>query len=93
MGHSQLLWAAVPVPHRPLSEKFPPDILSPAGHLSFDADQDAVGLLGHICTLLAHVKFFIFLDSQVLPQQRCSQEDRRVVLPGDCGQKSAVASK
>jgi len=25
-GAQQLLWAAVPVPHRPLSEEFPPNI-------------------------------------------------------------------
>ena len=30
----------------------------PAGHLSFDAAQDTVGLPGFKCTLLAHVQLF-----------------------------------
>jgi len=34
----------------------------PAGHYTFDAAQEVVGFLGCKCTLLAHVKFFIYQD-------------------------------
>ncbi|KAK4829013.1 hypothetical protein QYF61_001769 [Mycteria americana] len=38
----------------------------PAGHTSFDAAQDMVGLLGCECTLSAHVQLFIHQYPQVL---------------------------
>ena len=38
----------------------------PAGHLSFDAAQDAVGILGFMHTPLAHVQLLIHQDFQVL---------------------------
>jgi len=31
----------------------------PVGHHSYEAAQDTVGLLGHKCILLAHVKLFV----------------------------------
>ena len=37
----------------------------PAGHFSADAAQDAVGLLGCKCTLLAHVELFVYQSPQV----------------------------
>ena len=40
----------------------------PAGHLSFDAVQDTVGLLGHKHTLLAHVKPPVSKDPRSHPQ-------------------------
>ncbi|KAK4824308.1 hypothetical protein QYF61_013053 [Mycteria americana] len=38
----------------------------PAGHASFDAAQDMVGLLGCKCTLLTHVQLFVHQYPQVL---------------------------
>jgi len=38
----------------------------PAGHVSLDAAQDMVGLLGCECTLVAHIKLFIQQYPQVL---------------------------
>jgi len=38
----------------------------PAGHVSLDAAQDLVGLLGCECTLVAHVELFIHQYPQVL---------------------------
>jgi len=38
----------------------------PAGHTTFDAAQDTVGLLGCKCTLSAHVQLFIHQYPQVL---------------------------
>ena len=38
----------------------------PAGHPSFDAAQDTVGLLGYKHTLLAHVQLFLYQDTEVL---------------------------
>jgi len=38
----------------------------PAGHPSFDAAQDTVGLLGCRCTLLRHVELLVNQYSQVL---------------------------
>ncbi|KAK4826030.1 hypothetical protein QYF61_003851 [Mycteria americana] len=38
----------------------------PAGHNSFDTDQDMVGFLGCECTFLAHVQLFIHQYPQVL---------------------------
>jgi len=38
----------------------------PAGHASLDAAQDTVGRLGCECTLVAHVKFFIYQYPQIL---------------------------
>ncbi|KAK4822933.1 hypothetical protein QYF61_023433 [Mycteria americana] len=38
----------------------------PAGHASFDAAQDTVGLLGCECTLMAHVQLFTHQYPQVL---------------------------
>ncbi|KAK4810127.1 LOW QUALITY PROTEIN: hypothetical protein QYF61_009522, partial [Mycteria americana] len=38
----------------------------PAGHASFDAAQDTVGILGCKCTLLAYVQLFVHQYPQVL---------------------------
>ena len=38
----------------------------PAAHSSLDAAQDAVGLLGCMCSLLAHVEHFMQQNPQVL---------------------------
>lgn len=34
-------------------------VTQPAGHVSLDADHDAVGFLGCKCTLLSHIELFI----------------------------------
>ncbi|KAK4815655.1 hypothetical protein QYF61_005217 [Mycteria americana] len=39
---------------------------SPAGHAIFDTSQDAVGFLGHLGTLLAHIQVAVNQSSQVL---------------------------
>ncbi|KAK4817079.1 hypothetical protein QYF61_027910, partial [Mycteria americana] len=39
---------------------------SPAGHAIFDTSQDAVGFLGHLGTLLAHIQVAVNQHSQVL---------------------------
>ncbi|KAK4829457.1 LOW QUALITY PROTEIN: hypothetical protein QYF61_004675, partial [Mycteria americana] len=39
---------------------------SPAGHTIFDTSQDAIGLLGHLFTLLAHIQAAVNQHSQVL---------------------------
>ncbi|KAK4811271.1 hypothetical protein QYF61_023323 [Mycteria americana] len=39
---------------------------SPAGHAIFDTSQDAIGLLGHLGTLLAHIQAAVNQHSQVL---------------------------
>ncbi|KAK4824612.1 hypothetical protein QYF61_016881 [Mycteria americana] len=39
---------------------------SPAGHTIFDTSQDAIGLLGHLGTLLAHIQAAVNQHSQVL---------------------------
>ncbi|KAK4821668.1 hypothetical protein QYF61_027136 [Mycteria americana] len=39
---------------------------SPAGHTIFDTSQDAIGLLGHLGTLLAHVQLAVNQHSQGL---------------------------
>ena len=41
-------------------------LLHPAGHFSSEGTQDTIGLSGCRYTLLAHVKFFINQDTQVL---------------------------
>ncbi|KAK4826939.1 hypothetical protein QYF61_012788 [Mycteria americana] len=46
---------------------------SPAAHAIFDTSQDAVGLLGHLGTLLAHVQPAIDQHSQVLLCQAAFQ--------------------
>jgi len=38
----------------------------PAGHAAFDAAQDAVGLMGCLQTMVAHVQLFIHQYPQVL---------------------------
>ncbi|KAK4815578.1 hypothetical protein QYF61_004095, partial [Mycteria americana] len=40
---------------------------SPAGHTIFDTSQDAIGFLGHLGTLLAHIQAAVDQNSQVLP--------------------------
>ncbi|KAK4823737.1 hypothetical protein QYF61_006006 [Mycteria americana] len=39
---------------------------SPAGHAIFDTSQDAIGILGHLGTLLAHIQAAVNQHSQVL---------------------------
>ncbi|KAK4824382.1 hypothetical protein QYF61_014042 [Mycteria americana] len=39
---------------------------SPAGHAIFDTSQDAIGFLGHLGTLLAHIQLAVNQHSQVL---------------------------
>ncbi|KAK4806245.1 hypothetical protein QYF61_013389 [Mycteria americana] len=39
---------------------------SPAGHATFDTSQDAVGLLGHLGTLLAHIQVAVNQHPQAL---------------------------
>ncbi|KAK4814185.1 hypothetical protein QYF61_011908 [Mycteria americana] len=39
---------------------------SPAGHTIFDTSQDAIGLLGHLGTLLAHTQLAVDQQPQVL---------------------------
>ncbi|KAK4806232.1 hypothetical protein QYF61_013376 [Mycteria americana] len=39
---------------------------SPAGHAIFDTSQDAIGLLGHLGTLLAHIQVAVNQHPQVL---------------------------
>ncbi|KAK4832380.1 LOW QUALITY PROTEIN: hypothetical protein QYF61_022235 [Mycteria americana] len=39
---------------------------SPAGHTIFDTSQDAIGFLGHLGTLLAHIQVAVNQHSQVL---------------------------
>ncbi|KAK4822830.1 hypothetical protein QYF61_020124 [Mycteria americana] len=39
---------------------------SPAGHAIFDTSQDAIGFLGHLGTLLAHIQLAVDQHSQVL---------------------------
>ncbi|KAK4824611.1 hypothetical protein QYF61_016880, partial [Mycteria americana] len=39
---------------------------SPAGHAIFDTSQDAIGLLGHLGTLLAHIQTAVNQHPQVL---------------------------
>ncbi|KAK4810530.1 LOW QUALITY PROTEIN: hypothetical protein QYF61_004493 [Mycteria americana] len=39
---------------------------SPAGHAIFDTSQDAIGFLGHLGTLLAHIQAAVNQHSQVL---------------------------
>ncbi|KAK4819050.1 hypothetical protein QYF61_024689 [Mycteria americana] len=46
---------------------------SPAGHAIFDTSQDAIGLLGRLGTLLAHIQLAIYQYSQVLFRQAAFQ--------------------
>ncbi|KAK4828081.1 hypothetical protein QYF61_023141 [Mycteria americana] len=46
---------------------------SPAGHTIFDTSQDAIGLLGHLGTLLAHIQAAVNQHSQVLLCQAAFQ--------------------
>ncbi|KAK4827180.1 hypothetical protein QYF61_015142 [Mycteria americana] len=39
---------------------------SPAGHAIFDTSQDAIGFLGHLSTLLAHIQLAVNQHPQVL---------------------------
>ncbi|KAK4815602.1 hypothetical protein QYF61_004817 [Mycteria americana] len=39
---------------------------SPAGHATFDTSQDAIGFLGHLGTLLAHIQLAVNQHPQVL---------------------------
>ncbi|KAK4812358.1 LOW QUALITY PROTEIN: hypothetical protein QYF61_018808 [Mycteria americana] len=55
---------------------------SPAGHTISDTSQDAVGLLGHLGTLLAHIQLAINQYPQVYPvcrQQAWCHEDRPMI--------------
>ncbi|KAK4821035.1 hypothetical protein QYF61_012215 [Mycteria americana] len=46
---------------------------SPAGHTIFDTSQDAIGLLGHLGTLLAHIQAAVNQHPQVLLCQAAFQ--------------------
>ncbi|KAK4823264.1 hypothetical protein QYF61_000231 [Mycteria americana] len=46
---------------------------SPAGHAIFDTSQDAIGLLGHLGTLLAHIQVAVNQHAQVLLCQAAFQ--------------------
>ncbi|KAK4832249.1 hypothetical protein QYF61_021601 [Mycteria americana] len=46
---------------------------SPAGHTIFDTSQDAIGLLGHLGTLLAHIQPAVNQHPQVLFHQEAFQ--------------------
>ncbi|KAK4820014.1 hypothetical protein QYF61_017393 [Mycteria americana] len=46
---------------------------SPAGHTIFDTSQDAIGFLGHLGTLLAHIQAAVNQHSQVLLCQAAFQ--------------------
>lgn len=46
-------------------------VTQPAGHVSLDADQDAVGFLGCKGTLLSHIGLFIQNHSQVFLSKAC----------------------
>ncbi|KAK4810330.1 hypothetical protein QYF61_018272, partial [Mycteria americana] len=46
---------------------------SPAGHAVFDTSQDAIGFLGHLGTLLAHIQVAVNQHSQVLLCQAAFQ--------------------
>ncbi|KAK4828640.1 hypothetical protein QYF61_000288 [Mycteria americana] len=46
---------------------------SPAGHAIFDTSQDAIGLLGHLGTLLAHIQAAVNKHPQVLLCQAAFQ--------------------
>ncbi|KAK4815935.1 hypothetical protein QYF61_010192 [Mycteria americana] len=46
---------------------------SPAGHAVFDTSQDAVGFLGHLGTLLAHIQVAVNQHPQVLFHQAAFQ--------------------
>ncbi|KAK4824546.1 hypothetical protein QYF61_016150 [Mycteria americana] len=46
---------------------------SPAGHTIFDTSQDAIGFLGHLGTLLAHIQVAVNQHSQVLLCQAAFQ--------------------
>ncbi|KAK4826688.1 hypothetical protein QYF61_010697 [Mycteria americana] len=48
-------------------------VLSPAGHTISDTSQDAIGLLGHLGTLLAHIQVAIDQHPQVLLFQAAFQ--------------------
>ncbi|KAK4810067.1 hypothetical protein QYF61_007889 [Mycteria americana] len=50
-------------------DRFP----SPAGHAIFDTSQDAIGFLGHLGTLLAHIQAAVNKHSQVLLCQAAFQ--------------------
>ncbi|KAK4810615.1 hypothetical protein QYF61_007352 [Mycteria americana] len=43
------------------------DFPSPAGHTIFDTSQDAIGFLGHLGALLAHIQAAVNQHPQVLP--------------------------
>ncbi|KAK4824075.1 hypothetical protein QYF61_010586, partial [Mycteria americana] len=46
---------------------------SPAGHAIFDTSQDAIGFLGHLGTLLAHIQVAVNQHPQVLFRQAAFQ--------------------
>ncbi|KAK4828130.1 hypothetical protein QYF61_023928 [Mycteria americana] len=46
---------------------------SPAGHTIFDTSRDAIGLLGHLGTLLAHIQLAVNQHSQVISHQAAFQ--------------------
>ncbi|KAK4819628.1 hypothetical protein QYF61_008848 [Mycteria americana] len=48
-------------------------IPSPAGHAIFDTSQDAIGFLGHLGTLLAHIQLAVNQHPQVLFRWAASQ--------------------
>ncbi|KAK4817045.1 hypothetical protein QYF61_026353 [Mycteria americana] len=57
---------------------------SPAGHAIFDTSQDAIGFLGHLGTLLAHIQAAVNKHPQVLLCQAAFQPlfPKPVALPG-----------
>ncbi|KAK4816367.1 hypothetical protein QYF61_016271 [Mycteria americana] len=57
---------------------------SPAGHAIFDTSQDAIGFLGHLGTLLAHIQAAVNQHPQVLFHQAAFQPPfpKPVVLHG-----------
>ncbi|KAK4820755.1 hypothetical protein QYF61_006095 [Mycteria americana] len=60
---------------------------SPAGHAIFDTSQDAIGFLGHLGTLLAHIQAAVNQHPQVLLCQAAFQPlfPKPVVLHGVIG--------
>jgi len=62
---------------------------TPAGHTIPDTSQDAVGLLGHLGTLLAHVQLVVDQHSQVLFRQAAFQP----LLPKPVALHGAVVIK
>ncbi|KAK4819124.1 hypothetical protein QYF61_025591 [Mycteria americana] len=80
---------------------------SPAGHTISDTSQDAIGLLGHLGTLLAHIQLAVDQHPQVLlcwaafqplfptvaPQLDASMEENGVVLRKKQGCRRGMSRK